>query len=136
MNALQRYYTPETIQKLERLAELTDYQRYTSFRYKLTLLDWCALCLSTVEEQAGHLPLDNAADMPAFIDGLDQAALAIARALDAYFQDTESHQHLASFLFEHVTDALSEKYKERRARILERGKAGLLARISIKMASR
>ncbi|HEU5377285.1 MAG TPA: hypothetical protein VFV38_17790 [Ktedonobacteraceae bacterium] len=137
MNALHLYYSPELLQKLEKLAELTSYQRYTSFRFKLTVLDWCALVLASVGEQAAQLPLESPADLLPFLDALDQAGLTIARLLDDQFQTPGSGiEHVSTWSWEHINYALTGHYFERRARISRAGKAPLLARITAKLAQR
>lgn len=146
--ALHHYYSPETIEKLERCAQLTGYQEYTSFQNALLFLDWCALWLSLIGEKAAETPLTGPADLVAFLDALDQAGKAMTELFDDFFQESRIHQpsagpyisegieHVNFFTSEHGLYWLSKDYFERRARIQSRGKQTLLARISARFASR
>jgi hypothetical protein len=46
MQALHRYYDRQTIEKLERLAQLTANKRHRAFSHRLDMLDFCAVALA------------------------------------------------------------------------------------------
>ena len=59
-DALSRIFSSETIARFERLSEATEYQWKYGFERQLTLFRLMAFILVTVEEQASHIPLEEA----------------------------------------------------------------------------
>lgn len=129
MNALHLYYSPETLAKLEKLAQLQP-----SFQKRLDMLQFCAFALAQVAEQAGQLPLDTPSDLVAFLQCLDKAGEAInlqAQAIPSYgaIEGTLDYPELYRFVY-----LISSNYFEKRAWIRRCGKEALLYRLATKLA--
>lgn len=133
---LARYYSPETIAKLQRLAEWTAYQdRFTAFAPKLAILEWCAFLLASVNNQVSQFPLNTIADLPVFLNALDQAGQEIAQMFDADGGEEDAYYDLALTIHQYGY-GLSSHYQERKARIQQAGKLPLLWRFTLRFAAR
>src|SRR5258708_1305955 len=126
-DALARYYSAQTIQKLETLATLTEQIQMTSFQGTLCLLSIWAFVLTEVDQQVNQIPLAGPADVVDFGFALDKAGEAINQVLAERFPEEpfsmlhDPVERLIPYLHGY-TYALAQHYQQRQERLLSRGK--------------
>lgn len=134
-DVLRRFFSDDTIAKLEAVAQDTTYQWKHGFERQLTLFQFFAFILVTVEEQASQIPMDEAG---LFLLALDiTAGERIREELVAFVDDparpiapdVPNVADRIDTFFDGLRYYFGDDWFARRQRILERGKGPLLSRI-------
>jgi hypothetical protein len=138
-DALRRFFSQDTIEKLEKLAQETTYQWRHGFERQLTLFQLFAFILAMVEEQASQIPMDEPGLLLLELD--ITAGQRIKEEITAFVDDPGRPiaPHMpnvvdrADTFFEGIRYYFSDDWFARRKRILEHGKGPLLSRIIARM---